>query len=163
VSILDGSSGSAFRFSPSSITIGTGDTVSWTNNGKEPHDVTGDGLSSGILNPGQGYSHTFTSAGTFNYICSIHPFNMKGSVTVLASSGGGGGSQSASGSGAGSSAGGGTSTTGAGSESAAGSSPDAAGTSSQLPSTGMPVLPLLGTGVGLVLGGALLRRRAGVS
>jgi LPXTG-motif cell wall-anchored protein len=143
--------------------VSAGDTVNWTNNGNEPHDVSGDGLSSGLLNPGQGYSHTFNSPGTFDYICSIHPFNMKGSVTVLASSGGGGGNQSASGSGSSSATGTGTSTTGPGSESAAGSSPDAAGTSGQLPSTGMPVLPLLGAGVGLVLVGALLRRRAGVS
>ena len=31
------------------------------------------GLASGILQEGQTYSHTFNSAGTFNYICSIHP------------------------------------------------------------------------------------------
>ena len=91
MAILDGNSQSAFRFSPSSLTVNTGDTVTWTNNGAEPHDVTGDGLASGTLNSGQGYSHTFATAGTYSYICSIHPF-MKGSVTVLgASSGGGGG------------------------------------------------------------------------
>ena len=47
-----------------------------------------------------------------------------------------------------------------GSESAAVTSPGAAGSATQLPSTGMPVLPLLAAGVGLLLAGALLRRRA---
>jgi plastocyanin len=156
VSILDGSSQSAFRFSPSSITVGTGDSVAWTNNGSEPHDVTGSGLGSGTLQPGQGYSHTFVSPGTFSYICSIHPF-MEGSVTV----------QAADSSGRGGSDPGSTQTppaaTAPGSESAAVTSPGAAGTAAQLPSTGMPVLPLLAAGVGLLLAGALLRRGARVS
>ena len=37
-------------------------------------------------------------------------------------------------------------------------SADAAGSATQLPSTGMPLLPLLAGGVGLLLAGALLRR-----
>ncbi|MEK6326402.1 MAG: plastocyanin/azurin family copper-binding protein [Actinomycetota bacterium] len=154
VSILDGSSQSAYVFSPSSVTVSTGDTVNWTNNGAEPHDVTGSGLASGLLQSGQGYSHTFTSAGDFSYICSIHPF-MQGSVSVLAASGGGG---SDSGSTQDPSA-----STAPGSESAAVTSAGAAGSASQLPSSGMPVLPLLAAGMGLVLAGALLRRRARVS
>ena len=154
VAILDGNQASDFVFSPSSLSVLTGDTVTWTNNGTAPegHDVTGDGLASGNLQEGQSYSNTFTSAGTFNYICSLHPF-MTGSVTVAATGGGGGGSDdpatqdpSAS--------------TAPGSESAAVTSPGAAGSASQLPSSGMPVWPLLATGVGFLLGGALLRRRA---
>ena len=154
VSIQDGNQASDFVFSPSSLSIVTGDTVTWTNNGTAPegHDVTGDGLASGNLQEGQGYSHTFTSAGTFNYICSLHPF-MKGSVTVAA--GGGGGSGDDPGSAQDPSA-----TTAPGSESAAVTSPGAAGSASQLPSSGMPVWPLLAPGVGFLLGGVLLRRRA---
>jgi LPXTG-motif cell wall-anchored protein len=149
VAILDGNSQSAYRFSPSSLTVNTGDTVNWTNNGADPHDVTGSGLSSGTLNPGQGYSYTFDSAGDFSYICSLHPF-MKGSVTVLASSGGESSSSQ-------------DPSTAPGSESAAVNSAGAAGSSTQLPSTGMPVLPLLATGLALMVGGALLRRRGRVS
>lgn len=154
VSILDGNSQSAYRFSPSSISVATGDTVTWTNNGSEPHDVTGDGLSSGTLDPGQGYSHTFSSQGTFSYICSIHPF-MKGSVTVKAGGGSGG-----SGSGNTSDDEG---ATGPGSESAAVTSSGAAGSDTQLPSTGMPVTPLLVGGGVLVAVGALMRRRMRIS
>jgi LPXTG-motif cell wall-anchored protein len=155
VAILDGNSQSAFRFSPSSLSVNTGDTVTWTNNGAEPHDVTGDSLASGTLDSGQSYSHTFASAGTYSYICSIHPF-MKGSVTVAGSGGGGGSADSGSKQDP-------SASTGTGSESSAITSPDAAGSSTQLPSTGMPVLPLLAVGVGLLVAGALLRRRARLS
>ncbi len=143
MSILDGNSQSSFRFSPSSITVAAGDTVTWTNNGSasEGHDVSGSGgLGSGTLHSGQSYSHTFASPGTFSYICSIHPF-MKGTVTVQGTSsgggdGGGGGDQAAT-------PPTGTSPTSPGSESAAVTSADAAGSATQLPSTGMPLLPLL--------------------
>jgi plastocyanin len=162
VSILDGNSQSAFRFSPSSITVGAGETVTWTNNGSAPegHDISGSGLGSGTLHTGQSYSHTFASPGTFSYFCSIHPF-MKGTVTVQAASSSGGG------------AGGpndqtatpptGTSPTAPGSESAAVTSAGAAGSATELPTTGMPLLPLLAAGVGLLSAGALLRRRTRVS
>ncbi len=150
VAILDGSSQSDYVFSPSSLTVDAGDTVTWTNNGAEPHDVTGSGLASGLMQSGATYSHTFTSAGNFSYICSIHPF-MKGSVTVASSGGGGGAGDPGSTPPA---------ATDPTSESAAVTSPDAAGTDTQLPSSGMPVLPLLAVGGALLLAGALLRRRA---
>ena len=153
VAILDGNQASDFVFSPSSLSIATGDTVTWTNNGTAPegHDVTGDGLSSGLLQEGETYSHTFASAGNFNYICSLHPF-MTGSVTVAAASGGGSGDPGATPDP--------SDPTAPGSESDAVTSPGAAGSASQLPSSGMPVWPLLVTGVGFLLGGVLLRRRA---
>jgi plastocyanin len=171
VSILDGSSTDDYRFSPASITIAAGDTVTWTNNGQVPegHDVKGDGFESGTLQSGQTYSHTFSGEGTFPYICSIHPF-MKATVIVQGTGGSGGGGGASGGGGGSGSAPTGTSgtgatpsgtapTSGAGSESAAGTSPDAAGTASQLPSTGLPLLPMLGVGAGLVSLGLLVRRR----
>jgi plastocyanin len=160
VAILDGNSQSAFRFSPSSITVGAGETVTWTNNGSAPegHNVSGGGLGSPTLHNGQSYSHTFTSPGTFSYICSIHPF-MKGTVIVQGTGSGGGGSSGSTGA----SPPPDVSGTGSGSESQAVTSPDAAGTAAQLPSTGMPVVPLLVFGGGLLLAGALARRGARIS
>ena len=79
---------SGFAFSPATLNIGVGDTVTWTNNESTaiPHTVTSDTgteLNSATLNPTNTYSHTFTTAGTFTYHCSIHP-TMHGSVVVAA-------------------------------------------------------------------------------
>jgi LPXTG-motif cell wall-anchored protein len=157
VSIQDGNSQSAYRFAPSSITVAGGDTVTWTNDGDLPHDVSGSGLQSGTLSPGQDYSHTFNSTGSFSYICSIHP-SMKGSVTVKG--GGGGGQQSGSGS---QNSGDDTGVTGPGSESDAVGSAGAAGSDTQLPSTGQPVTPLVAVGGALIVLGALMRRHTRIS
>lgn len=77
-----------FAFSPASITVTKGTTVMWTNRDSTAHTVTGNtagGPASGHIQPGQSYSFTFNSAGTFPYHCSIHP-EMTGSVTVSGSS-----------------------------------------------------------------------------
>jgi len=75
-----------FSFSPATITIHVGDTVTWTNHGPSAHTATASNgsFNTGVLQKGQSASHTFTKAGTFAYICSIHPF-MHGTVVVLAS------------------------------------------------------------------------------
>jgi len=72
-----------FSFSPSTVTIAVGGTVTWTNNGSSAHTVTADdgSFDSGDLSQGKTYSHTFDTAGTFAYHCSIHP-NMKAEVVV---------------------------------------------------------------------------------
>jgi plastocyanin len=76
---------SDFEFSPSSVTVNVGDTVTWTNDGPTPHSATSnDGVfDTGIMDAGQSGSHTFTEAGTFAYICTPHP-NMTGTVVVQA-------------------------------------------------------------------------------
>lgn len=159
VSIV-GDTFAAFGFSPRSITVKVGDRVRWHNesNASEGHTVTGDGLDSGTFHQGEDYAHTFSRAGTYKYICALHP-SMKGKVAVLASrrggsnagggSSGGGGSSAASGSGSG----GGT-TSGSG----GGSSVGDPGSSGQLPVTGLALLPLGVIGIALVIGGVLLRR-----
>jgi plastocyanin len=138
-------------FSPSSVTVAVGDTVTWHNTGQAPHNATADdgSFKTQDLNNGQSASHTFTQAGTFSYICTIHP-NMKGTVRVLAASsggdGGGGGGASSSSSGS------------AGSEASAVTSPDAAGNSSTLPMTGMAVGGLALVGLGLLALGLIARQ-----
>jgi plastocyanin len=77
-----------FAFNPSSISIHAGDTVKWTQNQiGETHTVTSDDgrfTSSGDLNYTNTYSVTFTKAGTYNYMCSIHNY-MTGTITVTGS------------------------------------------------------------------------------
>lgn len=72
-----------FSFNPGSITVAAGQTVVWMNNGPSMHTTTSDapGWDSGAINPGQTFSHAFTTAGTFTYHCSIHP-TMHGTVVV---------------------------------------------------------------------------------
>ena len=74
-----------FKFTPAALTVKAGTTVVWTNNDAIAHTVnfmTGD-INSSVLNQNDQFSHTFTTPGTYDYICSIHPF-MHGSVTVTA-------------------------------------------------------------------------------
>jgi plastocyanin len=72
-----------FAFSPSSLTIGVGDRVVWTNNDAAPHTVTADdgSFTSPDMPTGGTFSYRFTHAGTYSYHCSIHP-SMKGTITV---------------------------------------------------------------------------------
>jgi amicyanin len=74
-----------FAFSPATITVKAGSTVVWTNDDAIQHDVTfdGGGITSSVLNHSDTFSHTFPTAGTYHYICSIHPF-MHGTVVVTA-------------------------------------------------------------------------------
>lgn len=77
-----------FSFQPQSITIQVGDTIVWRNNGASPHTSTSDtpGLwDSGFLSPGQTFSQTFNTAGTFAYHCIPHAgIGMVGTVIVQA-------------------------------------------------------------------------------
>jgi hypothetical protein len=144
----------SFAFHPQTITIGAGDTVTWTNRDDAAHTATGTGGSfdTGTLQRGQSGSHTFTSAGRFSYICAIHP-SMTGTVVVTGagSSGGGGsgGSSHSAGSGGGSSSGSGT---------ASGSASGNASTSSgALPHTGLELLVVVLVGMLLTGSGVALR------
>jgi plastocyanin len=69
-------------FNPASVQISKGDTVKWTNMDSADHTVKGSTFNSGIIHKGQSYEFRFNTAGTFNYVCSIHP-TMKGTVTVV--------------------------------------------------------------------------------
>src|SRR6185312_8630035 len=62
-----------YVFSPSTITIHVGDTVTWKNvDTTFDHDVTSSSFKSGTLSPGESYKHTFKAAGAFGYRCTIH-------------------------------------------------------------------------------------------
>lgn len=73
-----------FRYSPASLTVRVGTTVTWTNTDSAPHNVTSSGsgpLHSPTLNKGASYSYTFTKAGKYPYVCTFHDW-MHGTVTV---------------------------------------------------------------------------------
>ena len=80
-------------FSAQTKDVLPGDTVCWTNDGGLSHDVTSDApgaFSSGNLPPGQSFRHTFPSAGSYPYYCSLHGgrggVGMAGTITVGSSS-----------------------------------------------------------------------------
>lgn len=77
---------SGFMFSPNTVTVDVGDTVTWTNSDAEAHTATGTGWSTGDLLDGESGSVTFRTAGTFDYMCGIHPA-MRGTVVVRAAGG----------------------------------------------------------------------------
>jgi LPXTG-motif cell wall-anchored protein len=154
-----------FAFSPKSITVNVGDTVTWTNEDDVEHSATAkDGsFDTGLLGNGKSRSQTFNTAGTFQYICKPHPF-MHGTITVAAASGGGsntgqsgssstGGSESTRGS---SSSSGSTESGSSSSGSSSSSGTSSSGSSSTLPNTGgdtaiVAVLGLLMLGLGVAL------------
>ncbi|GGC69014.1 cupredoxin domain-containing protein [Hoyosella rhizosphaerae] len=75
-----------FSFEPSTVTVSVGDTVEWVfGHGQTPHNVVGrDGAPDDFRSPTlreETWSYTFTEAGEYNYICSIHP-QMQGTVVV---------------------------------------------------------------------------------
>jgi plastocyanin len=72
------------KFTPSEVSVATGGTVTWTNNDTVGHDVTGDDFKSGdsgAMQNGDTFEFTFDKAGSFDYVCTVHP-GMKGTVTV---------------------------------------------------------------------------------
>jgi amicyanin len=70
-------------FIPDEITVVPGTTVTWVNKEAMPHTVVdvNKGFRSKTLPKDAAFSFTFTAAGDYNYLCSIHP-NMKGKVIV---------------------------------------------------------------------------------
>jgi plastocyanin len=78
-------------FAPSNVTIQVGDTVTWTNSNRGFHNVVSDeaGFRSGDATENWTFSHTFNSAGVFDYYCEPHQFfGMTGTVTVQDDGGG---------------------------------------------------------------------------
>lgn len=76
-------------FSPSSLTISVGDTVTWVwaaagHSTTSGNPCTADGKwDSGVQNDPFSFSFTFTSAATYPYFCSLHCFlGMTGQIIV---------------------------------------------------------------------------------
>jgi plastocyanin len=73
----------SMKFGPASLTVKAGTTVTWTNNDNMVHTVTADdgSFTSGDMNYGSTYSHTFNTVGTVAYHCTYHAA-MKAAVVV---------------------------------------------------------------------------------
>jgi plastocyanin len=76
-----------YAYSPASLSIAQGDTVTWTNMDTAEHDVV---VTSGpasfrspMLSKGESWSYTFKTPGSYSYTCSVHP-DMRGTVTAQA-------------------------------------------------------------------------------
>jgi len=86
-----------YAFSPATITIKAGSSVTWTNDGPSSHTVSSDSMGvfdSGMLSPpmasmdpyggtssGQTYGMAFQTPGTYKYHCTNHP-TMHATVVV---------------------------------------------------------------------------------
>ena len=78
-------------FIPSTVVITVGGTVTWDNTDNAAHTSSSgtaadgpDGVfDSSLIMAGGSYSHTFDTAGTFDYFCMVHPW-MEGTVIVEA-------------------------------------------------------------------------------
>ena len=82
-----------FAFAPGTVTVTVGDTVTWTNSDQVGHTATSAGnFDTESIAPGGTSAITFSTAGTFAYVCTIHP-TMTGTVVVEAAAAGGGGTE----------------------------------------------------------------------
>lgn len=76
-----------YAFSPASLSVPVGSTVTWTNQDTAPHDVkTTSGpvsIHSPMLDKGESWSFTFGTAGSYGYYCTVHP-DMTAGITVKA-------------------------------------------------------------------------------
>jgi plastocyanin len=134
-----------YDFTPTSVTVNEGDTVTWRNDGPTTHTATSDEgtFDTGPLAKGSTGQYRFDKAGTYAYHCTPHP-QMKATVVVKAANG----NDSDSG---GSSPGGSDSGDSSGDGSGSGDS--------NLPHTGLQIAGLVIAGLALLAAGTALRRR----
>ncbi|MDR3529265.1 MAG: cupredoxin family copper-binding protein [Rhodopila sp.] len=72
-----------FTFSPAKLTVSKGTEVTWTNQDDIPHTIvlTGIGVRSKALDTDKTFAYRFDKAGTFAYVCGLHP-QMHGQIVV---------------------------------------------------------------------------------
>ena len=72
-----------FAFAPNTLTVGPGQSVTWTNRDDSPHQIafTKTQERSSVLLKGQSHAQAFAAPGTYDYACGLHP-SMKGTIEV---------------------------------------------------------------------------------
>jgi plastocyanin len=70
-------------YTPATLRIKKGESVTWKNNDNIDHTVDSEdgSFSSGTIKSGKTYKHTFKKAGKYPYSCHLHP-RMKGTIVV---------------------------------------------------------------------------------
>jgi plastocyanin len=78
-----------FTFTPQTLTVKAGTTVTWTNKDDIPHGIAATNNTfkrSQALDTDDSFSFTFTTPGTYQYFCYVHP-HMTGTIVVEAATG----------------------------------------------------------------------------
>jgi len=78
-----------FTFNPQTVTVKAGATVTWTNKDDIPHGIAATNNAfkrSPALDTDDSFSFTFTTPGTYQYFCYVHP-HMTGTIVVEAATG----------------------------------------------------------------------------
>jgi len=78
-----------FTFTPQTLTVKAGTTVTWTNKDDTPHGIASANNAftrSKAMDTDDSYSHTFNTPGTYQYFCYVHSFT-KGTIVVQANNG----------------------------------------------------------------------------
>jgi amicyanin len=77
-----------FTFAPQELRVKAGTTVTWINADDIPHTVASSTrlFKSKVLDTEGKFSFTFTTPGSYQYFCSLHP-HMTGSIVVEAATG----------------------------------------------------------------------------
>jgi plastocyanin len=76
-----------FAFNPQTITVKSGEKITWTNRDEEPHTVVSvekQFKKSSALDTDQTFTITAGAPGTYTYFCSVHP-KMTGTIVVVKS------------------------------------------------------------------------------
>ncbi len=83
----------SIAFDPAEITIGVGESVTWTNmdiliphtatSGNPGDEDLGSAFRSVLLFQGETFTHTFNEAGEFIYFCEVHPVMMRDAKVIV--------------------------------------------------------------------------------
>lgn len=72
----------SYRFDPETIEVERGATVTWRNEDNFTHTVQVEGQPDREVEPGESIEIRFTHPGTYEYVCTLHSHDMRGTVIV---------------------------------------------------------------------------------
>ena len=72
----------SYKFEPKVVEISAGTSVTWTNHDNFSHTVQVEGGDVHDVDRGKSVTIRFPKAGTYHYLCTLHPHDMKGEVIV---------------------------------------------------------------------------------